>query len=327
MLLAIADYVNEEGNAWPAVSTLAFCHFKPSRHPNFVLVFSSFNARKTGLAAKTGQQKRLRICRRNRRNRRQGPGRAAHNRIRRRSRLRIAAMNGNGINGYFQFSLCLLAFGSDYKQRLQTIVAYCLCEQEQRVSRTGPNKPPNAALDEAAKFLGVKIASPLAVACPEEGYLALNWQQRKIETSFTWRERRFLRPDGVDSPLSRARDWFGGRKNYSKRHHGQLPRNQRSGLKVTTNHLLLPSQPRKAVFLLPIAQPNFTFAGATVARKPGGAGGRPDPSGKSAISISSSGKFIPNGALPHFVAQKKALRRSLRACLDRPYSYEFAAHH
>jgi hypothetical protein len=126
-------------------------------------------------------------------------------------------------------------------------------------------------------------------------YLALNWQQAKVKTNSTRTERRFARPGGVDSPLSRPRVQFGERKNYSNRHHAQLPRNRRSGLTATTNHLLLPSQRRKAFFLLPIAQPNFTFSRATVARKPGGRGGKTDPSGKSAISVTSDANLLTNG--------------------------------
>jgi hypothetical protein len=61
--------------------------------------------------------------------------------------------------GYFHFPLCLLGFRSDYKDRLQHIVSYCLCEQAERLSRTSAAPAGNAALDEAAKFLHVSISS------------------------------------------------------------------------------------------------------------------------------------------------------------------------
>jgi hypothetical protein len=64
-----------------------------------------------------------------------------------------------GKRGYFQFPLCLLAFGKDYKDRLETIVSYCLCEQ---ASRTNPKFPRSAqidSLDEAATFLAVEFGS------------------------------------------------------------------------------------------------------------------------------------------------------------------------
>jgi hypothetical protein len=62
--------------------------------------------------------------------------------------------------GYFHFPLCLLAFGDDYKSRLQHIVSYCLCEQARRAHRNFANLPEkNALLDDAATFLNVTIAS------------------------------------------------------------------------------------------------------------------------------------------------------------------------
>jgi hypothetical protein len=62
--------------------------------------------------------------------------------------------------GYFQFPLCLLAFRNDYKDRLQHIVCYCLCEHAQRLNRNSGNAPEDAALEEAAKFLHVNVPSP-----------------------------------------------------------------------------------------------------------------------------------------------------------------------
>jgi hypothetical protein len=61
--------------------------------------------------------------------------------------------------GYFQFPLCLLAFRSDYKDRLQHIVCYCLCEHAQWLNRNSANTSEDAALEEAAKFLHVSVPS------------------------------------------------------------------------------------------------------------------------------------------------------------------------
>jgi hypothetical protein len=70
---------------------------------------------------------------------------------------RIAAMGEN--KGYFQFPLCLLAFGKDDKDRLEHIVSYCLCEQARRTNPKFPRSGRNGSLDEAATFLGVTIGS------------------------------------------------------------------------------------------------------------------------------------------------------------------------
>jgi hypothetical protein len=50
-------------------------------------------------------------------------------------RSRIAAVTVHS-KGYFHFPLCLLAFRSDYKDRLQHVVSYCLCERAQPLNRT-----------------------------------------------------------------------------------------------------------------------------------------------------------------------------------------------
>ena len=68
---------------------------------------------------------------------------------------RIAAMD----KGYFQFPLCLLAFGKDDKKRLEHIVSYCLCEQARRTNRKFPRSARKTSIDEAATFLGVTIRS------------------------------------------------------------------------------------------------------------------------------------------------------------------------
>src|SRR5512132_10658 len=59
--------------------------------------------------------------------------------------------------GYFQFPLCLLAFREDYKERLQHIVSYCLCEQARRTNRRFPKSARIASLNHAATFLDVTI--------------------------------------------------------------------------------------------------------------------------------------------------------------------------
>ena len=70
--------------------------------------------------------------------------------------------------GYFQFPLCLLAFGNDYKSRLQHIVSYCLCEQARRAHWDFANLPEkNVLLNKAATFLNVTIASH---ACTIDGW-------------------------------------------------------------------------------------------------------------------------------------------------------------
>jgi hypothetical protein len=62
-------------------------------------------------------------------------------------------------SGYFQFPLCLLAFGKNYKQRLQIIVNYCVCEQARRTNPKFPKSGRKGSLDEAANFLSVKIGT------------------------------------------------------------------------------------------------------------------------------------------------------------------------
>jgi hypothetical protein len=70
---------------------------------------------------------------------------------------RVATMGSN--KGYFQFPLCLLAFGKDYKERLQHIVSYCVCEQARRTNPTFPESTLDSSLDQAASFLHVSIGS------------------------------------------------------------------------------------------------------------------------------------------------------------------------
>jgi hypothetical protein len=69
---------------------------------------------------------------------------------------RIAVM---AEKGYFHFPLCLLAFGEHYKERLQHIVGYCLCEQAMRRNPKFQKSGRKDSLDEAASFLGISIGS------------------------------------------------------------------------------------------------------------------------------------------------------------------------
>jgi len=68
--------------------------------------------------------------------------------------------------GYFQFPLCLLAFGSDYKDRLQHIVSYCLCEHarwlSRKLNRASSDTVSQTELCKAATFLHVNMSSHVA---------------------------------------------------------------------------------------------------------------------------------------------------------------------
>jgi len=105
---------------------------------------------------------------------------------------RIAAM---GERGYFHFPLCLLAFGEDYKQRLQYIVSYSVCKQANRTNPKFPRSARNGSLDEAATFLGVNIGcydSTISRWKEADGFVR-RWEQRygkdalvRIGTSLLW---------------------------------------------------------------------------------------------------------------------------------------------
>jgi hypothetical protein len=97
--------------------------------------------------------------------------------------------------GYFHFPLCLLAFRKDYKDRLQHIVSYCLCEHAQRLIRTSANVPWDTALDAAAKFLKVNIGSAEATTnrWKAASRFVCQWQNRygrdasvRIATALLW---------------------------------------------------------------------------------------------------------------------------------------------
>jgi hypothetical protein len=97
--------------------------------------------------------------------------------------------------GYFQFPLCLLAFRSDYKDLLQHVVSYCLCEHAQRLKRTSADVPGDGALYEAAEFLHVNISSPDATIDRWKAATRFirQWQRRygrdasvRIATALLW---------------------------------------------------------------------------------------------------------------------------------------------
>ena len=100
--------------------------------------------------------------------------------------------------GYFHFPLCLLAFPTDYKDRLQYIVSYCLCEHAQRLSRTSATALWHTAICETGKFLHVNIGS--YVTTTERWQVATeyvrDWESRygkdatvRISTSLLWEAR------------------------------------------------------------------------------------------------------------------------------------------
>jgi hypothetical protein len=97
--------------------------------------------------------------------------------------------------GYFHFPLCLLAFRKDYKDRLQQIVSYCLCENAQRLNRTSANVRWDTALYAAAEFLNVNIGSTEATTDRWKAAtrFVCRWQDRygrdasvRIATALLW---------------------------------------------------------------------------------------------------------------------------------------------
>jgi hypothetical protein len=64
--------------------------------------------------------------------------------------------------GYFHFPLCLLAFRRDYKDRLQHIVSYCICEHAKRLTEAPADVPSATKIYDAARFLHVNVTSPEA---------------------------------------------------------------------------------------------------------------------------------------------------------------------
>jgi hypothetical protein len=97
--------------------------------------------------------------------------------------------------GYFQFPLCLLAFGEDCKERLEHIVAYCLCEEAKRRNPKFPKSACCPSLDEAATFLHVKIGSHDSTIrqCKHANSFVSEWERRhsrdalvRIGTTLLW---------------------------------------------------------------------------------------------------------------------------------------------
>jgi hypothetical protein len=100
-----------------------------------------------------------------------------------------------GEQGYFQFPLCLLASGEDYKERLQHIVSYCVYQQAKRTNPKFPRSARNGSLEEAANFLGVNIGSPDSTISRwrEADSFVRYWEQRygkdarvRIGTTLLW---------------------------------------------------------------------------------------------------------------------------------------------
>jgi hypothetical protein len=97
--------------------------------------------------------------------------------------------------GYFQFPLCLLAFGSDYRKRLQHIVCYCLGQHARRTSRSPADFPERTPLFEAGRFLHVNVPSYDAALerWDVARWLIRDWESRygrdasvRISTSLLW---------------------------------------------------------------------------------------------------------------------------------------------
>jgi hypothetical protein len=119
--------------------------------------------------------------------------------------------------------------------------------------------------------------------------------------------------------LIARRNRFSRRKNCSNRGVTRLVVNRNYTNKnrcvVTTNHLLLPSQRRKAAVLLPIAQPNCDFLESNCnERAQGGGGSQSDAAAESAISMISHGNFIQNGAASRGGGAAKFGREIRRKC-------------
>jgi hypothetical protein len=93
--------------------------------------------------------------------------------------MSTSAALGRG-KGYFQFPLCLLAFGEDYKERLQTIASYCLYREAGRKNPRFPKSAGVASLDQAATFFGLTIAwhDIIASKWEEANGFVCQWQGR-----------------------------------------------------------------------------------------------------------------------------------------------------
>ena len=97
--------------------------------------------------------------------------------------------------GFFHFPLCLLAFGEEYKERLQYIVCYCLYEEAKRTNPDFPKSVKKIGLDDAATFLHVTTGSYDSTICrwrKADDFLS-RWEERygkdarvRIGTSLLW---------------------------------------------------------------------------------------------------------------------------------------------
>jgi hypothetical protein len=168
-----------------------------------------------------------------------------------------------GNAGFFHFPLCLLAFRTDYKDRLQHIVSYCLCEHAQRLNRTSPNLSGNNALSEAARFLNVNIGSHEATTQKWKSAtnFILQWEKRygrdasiRIATALLWEAHDNT---GVTyrefSILCAINSVIGKRRNSPRRITEPSIRVRAAGFKSWTvaNRTLRSEESRKARLLTP----------------------------------------------------------------------------
>jgi len=181
---------------------------------------------------------------------------------------RIAAMDSN--NGYFQFPLCLLAFGEDYKERLEHIVSYCVCEQARRTNPKFPRSARNASLDDAATFLGVTIGSPDSTLSrwKEADSFVCRWERHygkdalvRIATSLLWEAHN---NSGVSyrefSILCAINSIIGKRRFVAKRITEPSIRARAAGFKSwEIVHLELPSDESRKARLLTEDQLRYTL--------------------------------------------------------------------
>lgn len=99
--------------------------------------------------------------------------------------MSTSPVTGRG-KGYFQFPLCLLALSEHYKERLQTIVSYCLFKEAGRKNPRFPKSRAVASLDQAAIFFGFTIAWHEFVASKweEANRFVRQWEARHGKDAF-----------------------------------------------------------------------------------------------------------------------------------------------
>lgn len=172
--------------------------------------------------------------------------------------------------GYFQFPLCLLAFGEDYKQRLQYIVSYCLYEQAKRTNPKFPRSARNGSLDEAANFLGVSTRSHNSTITRWKGAdsFVCRWERHygkdarvRIATSLLWEAHN---NSGVSyrefSILCAINSIIGNRRFVPKRITEASIRVRAAGFKSWTNaRLELPADDLRKARLLTGDQVRYTL--------------------------------------------------------------------